>query len=59
MSKDNFVHEAGKGSRQRKVDKKKFDEGWDRIFGDRKKTEKPTKPFHWVLGAEYEKESLD
>lgn len=33
MSKDHFVHDTGKGSRQRPVDKKKFDENWDRIFG--------------------------
>lgn len=31
---------AGKGSRPRPVDKKKFDENWDRIFG-KKKDEKP------------------
>lgn len=56
MSKDIFVHDAGKGSRQRHTDKQKFDEGWDRIFGDRKKTEKESKPFHWVLGTVYESE---
>lgn len=39
MSKDHFVHDTGKGSRQRVVDKQKFDEGWDRIFG--KKEEIP------------------
>lgn len=38
MSKDHFVHDTGKGSRQRPVDKKKFDENWDRIF----KKETPT-----------------
>ena len=32
---------SGKGSKQRPTDKKKFDEGWDRIF---KKTEQETDP---------------
>lgn len=41
LSKDFFVHDAGKGSRQRNVDKKKFDENWDKIFG--KKEEKDAK----------------
>ena len=31
---------AGKGSRPRPVNKKKFDENWDRIFG-KKNQEKP------------------
>jgi len=26
----------GKGDRQRKVDRKKFESNWDRIFGDKK-----------------------
>ncbi len=26
----------GKGDRQRKVDKKRFDSNWDKIFGDKK-----------------------
>lgn len=28
-----------KGSKQRPTDKKRFDEGWDRIFGNKKKEE--------------------
>lgn len=28
---------AGKGDRRRPVDKKKYDEGWERIFGKEKK----------------------
>lgn len=35
-----YYHEAGKGSKQRSVDKEKFNEGWDRIFG--KKDDKQT-----------------
>jgi hypothetical protein len=31
--------DGGKGSAPRPVDKKKFDDGWDRIFG--KKKEEP------------------
>jgi hypothetical protein len=31
--------DGGKGSTPRPVDKKKFDDGWDRIFG--KKKEEP------------------
>ena len=30
---------GGKGSRPRKVDKKKFDENWDRIFGKKTVTD--------------------
>ena len=30
---------GGKGSRPRPTDKKKFDENWDRIFGNKKKEE--------------------
>ena len=37
MSKDHFVHDVGKGSRPRQVDKQKFDEGWDRIFKETNK----------------------
>jgi len=29
-----------KGSKQRPTDKKKYDEGWDRIFGNKDKKEK-------------------
>jgi len=29
-----------KGSKQRPTDKKKYDEGWDRIFGKKDKKEK-------------------
>lgn len=32
MSKDTFVHDAGKGSRQREADKEKWAENWDKIF---------------------------
>lgn len=35
MSKDNFVHEAGKGSRQRDVDKEKYNVNHDLIFAKR------------------------
>lgn len=31
---------GGKGSRPRPTDKKKFDENWDKIFGNKKKEEK-------------------
>lgn len=31
--------QAGKGSQYRKVDRKKYEEGWDRIFGDKKNVE--------------------
>lgn len=33
MSKDHFVHDTGKGSRPRDVDREKFENNWDRIFG--------------------------
>jgi hypothetical protein len=29
---------SGKGSKQRPVDKKKFEENYDRIFGERRKS---------------------
>jgi hypothetical protein len=29
--------EAGKGSKQRPTDKRKYDEGWERIFGKKEK----------------------
>lgn len=32
--------DGGKGSQQRPTDKKKFDEGYERIFGNKKKEEK-------------------
>jgi hypothetical protein len=33
---------GGKGSKQRPVeDKKRFEDNWDRIFGSKKKKEKP------------------
>jgi len=36
---------GGKGSQTRKVNSKKFDENWERIFGDGKdKTDRPTEP---------------
>ena len=31
---------AGKGDRYRPVDQKKYDEGWEAAFGDRKKNKK-------------------
>jgi len=31
-----MVSDGGKGSQQRPTDKKKFDEGYERIFGDKK-----------------------
>lgn len=34
---------AGKGSRQRPVDKKKFDENWDRIFKKKEPQPEPSK----------------
>lgn len=33
MGKYNLSGEGGKGSQPRSVDKKKFDDNWDRIFG--------------------------
>jgi hypothetical protein len=39
MSKDYFVHEAGKGSRQRDTDMKKYYKNWDKIFGKKKEEE--------------------
>lgn len=36
----NVNREAGKGSKQRPTDKKKFDENFDRIFGNKKGKEK-------------------
>lgn len=35
---------GGKGDSPRKVDKTKYDEGWDRIFG--KKERMPDNPWH-------------
>jgi len=32
------MSDGGKGSKPRPVDKKKFDDGWDRIFGKKQKT---------------------
>jgi len=34
------MSDGGKGSKQRPTDKKKFDENYDRIFGQKKKKEK-------------------
>ncbi len=31
---------AGKGDRYRPVDQKKWDEGWEKTFGDKKKKKK-------------------
>lgn len=33
MSKDHYVHDTGKGSRPRPVDKEKYDANYERIFG--------------------------
>lgn len=35
-----MAHEAGKGDMYRSVDQKKFDESFDRIFGQRIKNQK-------------------
>ena len=35
-----MAHEAGKGDMYRSVDQKKFDENFDRIFGQRIKNQK-------------------
>lgn len=32
---------GGKGDKARKVDQKKYSEGWDKIFGKDKKKQKP------------------
>lgn len=41
MSKDQFYWEAGKGSRIRSSeDKKKYEEGWERIFGKKEEQAK-------------------
>ena len=37
MSNNDGVGPGGKGDKQRPTDKKKFDEGYERIFGDKKK----------------------
>lgn len=34
--KDIQMSDGGKGSQQRPTDKKKFDEGYERIFGNKK-----------------------
>lgn len=34
---------SGKGSKQRPTDKQKFDEGYDRIFGKKKKEDSKSK----------------
>lgn len=38
------MSDGGKGSAPRPVDKKKFDDGWDRIFGKKKEEPKNDKP---------------
>ena len=35
--------QAGKGSKYRQVDQKKYDEGWEKAFGKKKTTKKTTK----------------
>lgn len=37
-----MAHEAGKGDMYRSVDQKKFDESFERIFGQRIKNQKTT-----------------
>ena len=37
MSNNDGVGPGGKGDKTRPTDKKKFDEGWERIFGKDKK----------------------
>ena len=37
------MSDGGKGDKQRPTDKKKFDEGWDRIFGKKKDQPKEEK----------------
>ena len=37
------MSDGGKGDKQRPTDKKKFDEGWDRIFGKKKEQPKEEK----------------
>lgn len=39
--KKRLTGEGGKGSSQRQTDKKKFEDSWDRIFGNKAKKEKP------------------
>jgi hypothetical protein len=39
--KKQLTGEGGKGSSQRQTDKKKFNDNWDRIFGNKAKKEKP------------------
>jgi hypothetical protein len=36
---DSYHHEAGKGARPRPVDREKFENNWDKIFGKKKETE--------------------
>lgn len=47
MSKDYFVHEAGKGSRQRDVDKEKYDFNHDLIFAKKVWVDPPS---GWMYG---------
>jgi hypothetical protein len=35
MAKNDGVGPGGKGSKQRPTDKKKWDDGWERIFGSK------------------------
>ena len=37
MAKDNAQWHGGKGSNQRKTDQKKFNDNWERIFGNKDK----------------------
>ena len=36
-------HSAGKGDRYRKLDQKKWDEGWEKAFGVKKKSQQKKK----------------
>lgn len=38
------MSDGGKGSKQRPTDKKKFDDGWDRIFGKKNKEQPKEQP---------------
>ena len=47
----------GKGDLYRNVDKKKYDEEWDRIFGDKEKQKEQTKWSYDANGSPIEDET--
>lgn len=47
------MREAGKGSRQRPTNHEKYSEGYDRIFGNRKKSEAEKFDEEVILKNEY------